>query len=82
MNSFFETLNSGAKMDVEETSLRFNFEKWISTQRELLVLEKDAEVEQMKEQIEGMSAGLCEEKGVSLLGLYVQEATTALFGTS
>lgn len=58
----------------------FDFSQWIKNQKELLLLEKDAEVEQLRAGIEGSTSQQCQEKGISMLHMYVQDSRTSLFG--
>jgi ATP-dependent RNA/DNA helicase IGHMBP2 len=53
---------------------------WVLKQRELLQLEKDAELDEAVEQIGQLSAKECEELGVSLLSLSVNDTSAGLYG--
>lgn len=65
---------------MDEETNTFVFSQWIKNQKELLLLEKDAEVEQIRAGIEGSTSQQCQDKGISLLKMYIQETKTSLFG--
>jgi hypothetical protein len=54
--------------------------EWISKQRDLLELERDAEREQLSEKLSTLFPSECQECGLSLLSLEIESSCTSLFG--
>ena len=55
-------------------------EDWVSSQRQLLAAEKQAEIEQLIQKLNDLSGSDCEKQGISLLSLVIDEIRTSLFG--
>jgi hypothetical protein len=53
---------------------------WVEQRRRLLRLEQDEERRQLAEKLQHLSPQACQEYGISLLGLDIEESWTALFG--
>jgi len=54
--------------------------EWIARQAELLALERDEEKAQLTTKLTTLSAKKCEDDGISILSLEIEEITTSMYG--
>ena len=53
---------------------------WCRKQRDLLLLERQEEIDQLNTKLETLSARECEKVGLSILSLVVEEISISLYG--